>query len=44
MQALVNIIISKKQIVVASGIVYMLILLSSFVNIESGKSYVYKNK
>lgn len=35
--ALVNIIISKKQIVGASGIVYMLILLSSFVNIESGK-------
>ncbi|MBQ8681684.1 MAG: rhomboid family intramembrane serine protease [Bacilli bacterium] len=35
--ALINIIISKKQILGASGIVYMLILLSSLVNIESGK-------
>lgn len=35
--ALINIIISKKQILGASGIVYMLILLSSLVNIEAGK-------
>ena len=35
--ALINIIISKKQILGASGIVYMLILLSSLVNIETGK-------
>ena len=35
--ALVNIIISKKQILGASGIVYMLILLSSLVNLEAGK-------
>lgn len=35
--ALVNIIISKKNIMGASGIVYMLILLSSLVNIEAGK-------
>ena len=35
--ALVNIIISKKNIMGASGIVYMLILLSSLVNIETGK-------
>lgn len=35
--AIINIIISKKQILGASGIVYMLILLSSLVNIEAGK-------
>ena len=35
--ALINIIISKKQILGASGIVYMLILLSSLVNLEAGK-------
>ena len=35
--ALINIIISKKKIMGASGIVYMLILLSSLVNIEAGK-------
>lgn len=35
--SLINIIISKKQILGASGIVFMLILLSSLVNIESGK-------
>lgn len=35
--ALINIIISKKQILGASGIAFMLILLSSLVNIESGK-------
>ena len=35
--ALINIIISRKQILGASGIVYMLILLSSLVNIETGK-------
>jgi membrane associated rhomboid family serine protease len=35
--ALINIIISKKQILGASGIVYMLILLSSLVNIEADK-------
>ena len=35
--ALINIIISKKNIMGASGIVYMLILLSSLVNIEAGK-------
>jgi len=35
--ALINIIFTKKQILGASGIVYMLILLSSLVNIEAGK-------
>lgn len=35
--ALINIIISKKQILGASSIVYMLILLSSLVNLETGK-------
>lgn len=35
--ALINIIISKKQILGASGIAFMLILLSSLVNIENGK-------
>ena len=35
--SLINIIISKKNIMGASGIVYMLILLSSLVNIEAGK-------
>lgn len=35
--SLINIIISKKKIMGASGIVYMLILLSSLVNIETGK-------
>ena len=35
--ALINIIISKKNIMGASGIVYMLILLSSLVNIEACK-------
>jgi len=34
---LINIIISKKNIMGASGIVYMLILLSSLVNLEAGK-------
>ena len=35
--ALINIIISNKNITGASGIVYMLILLSSMVNLEAGK-------
>lgn len=35
--ALINIIISKKQILGASGIAFMLILLSSLVNLETGK-------
>lgn len=35
--AFINIIISKKQILGASGIAFMMILLSSLVNIESGK-------
>lgn len=35
--ALVNIIISRKHILGASGIAFMLILLSSLVNIQSGK-------
>lgn len=35
--ALINIIISKKKILGASGIVYMLILLSSLVNVEALK-------
>lgn len=35
--SLINIIISKKKIMGASGIVYMLILLSSLVNIVAGK-------
>lgn len=35
--ALVNLIISNKNITGASGIVYMLILLSSLVNLEAGK-------
>lgn len=35
--SLINIIISKKQILGASGIAFMMILLSSLVNIESGK-------
>ena len=35
--ALINIIFSKKQILGASGIAFMLILLSSLVNLESGK-------
>lgn len=35
--ALINIIFSKKTILGASGIVYMLILLSSLVNLETGK-------
>lgn len=35
--ALINILLSKKQILGASGIAFMLILLSSLVNIQSGK-------
>lgn len=35
--AIINMIVSKKQILGASGIVYMLILLSSLVNFEAGK-------
>ena len=35
--ALINIIFSKKDILGASGIAFMLILLSSLVNIQSGK-------
>ena len=34
---LLNIIFSRKRILGASGIAFMLILLSSLVNIESGK-------
>lgn len=34
---IINSIISKKQILGASGIVFMLIILSSFVNLEAGK-------
>ena len=34
---IINFIISKNKILGASGIVYMLIILSSFVNIQSGK-------
>lgn len=35
--AIINIILTKKQILGASGIAFMLILLSSLVNIETGK-------
>lgn len=35
--ALINIILTKKQILGASGIAFMLILLSSLVNLETGK-------